>query len=36
MQIYGTGKIAHDNVSWRKWKALLVIIISFNWTLVLL
>ena len=29
MQIYGTGKIAHDNVSWRKWKALLVIIISF-------
>ena len=29
MQIYGTGKIAHDNESWRKWKALLVIIISF-------
>lgn len=29
MQIYGDGKIAHDDKSWRKWKALLVLIISF-------
>ncbi|MCX6751738.1 MAG: hypothetical protein NT161_03190 [Candidatus Nomurabacteria bacterium] len=29
IQIYGQGKIAHDDKSWRKWKALLVIIISF-------
>jgi len=29
IQIYGKGKIAHDDISWRKWKALLVIIISF-------
>ena len=28
IQIYGQGKIAHDDKSWRKWKALLVIIIS--------
>lgn len=29
IQIYGKGKFAHDDKSWRKWKALLVIIISF-------
>lgn len=29
IQIYGKGKIAHDDVSWRKWKASLVIFISF-------
>ena len=29
MQIYGKGKIAHDDKSWRKWKAFLVICISF-------
>ncbi|PIZ86463.1 hypothetical protein CO033_02100 [Candidatus Nomurabacteria bacterium CG_4_9_14_0_2_um_filter_32_10] len=29
IQIYGKGKIAHDDVSWRKWKVLLVAYISF-------
>ncbi len=29
IQIYGEGKIARDDASWRKWKALLVIFISF-------
>ncbi len=29
MQIYGDGKIAHDDLSWRKWKALLIVFISF-------
>lgn len=29
IQIYGKGKIAHDDVSWRKWKVILVICISF-------
>jgi len=29
VQIYGKGKIAYDDKSWRMWKALLVIIISF-------
>jgi len=29
MLIYGKGKIAHDDVSWRKWKAFLVLLISF-------
>lgn len=29
IQIYGKGKIAHDDKSWRKWKALLVVLISF-------
>ena len=29
VQIYGKGKIAHDDKSWRKWKAFLVIFISF-------
>lgn len=29
MQIYGNGRIAHDDKSWRKWKALLVVFISF-------
>jgi len=29
IQIYGKGKIAHDDKSWRKWKALLVVFISF-------
>ncbi len=29
IQIYGKGKIAHDDKSWRKWKVLLVIFISF-------
>jgi len=29
VQIYGKGKIARDDISWRKWKALLVILISF-------
>lgn len=29
IQIYGKGKIAHDDVSWRKWKVLLVFFISF-------
>ena len=28
VQIYGKGKFAHDDKSWRKWKAFLVIIIS--------
>ncbi len=28
MLIYGSGKIAHDDKSWRKWKAFLVILIS--------
>ncbi len=28
IQIYGKGKIAQDDISWRKWKALLVIVIS--------
>ncbi len=29
VQIYGKGKIAHDDKSWRMWKALLVFFISF-------
>jgi phospho-N-acetylmuramoyl-pentapeptide-transferase len=29
IQIYGTGKFARDDKSWRKWKALLVTLISF-------
>ena len=29
IQIYGKGKIAHDDVSWRKWKVFLVVFISF-------
>jgi len=29
IQIYGTGKIAKDDKSWRKWKAFLVLFISF-------
>src|SRR3989339_1869997 len=29
IQIYGKGKIAHDDVSWRKWKVFLVLSISF-------
>jgi phospho-N-acetylmuramoyl-pentapeptide-transferase len=29
VQIYGTGKIAHDDKSWRIWKVVLVTIISF-------
>jgi phospho-N-acetylmuramoyl-pentapeptide-transferase len=29
MQIYGDGKIAHDDKSWRKWKASFVFFISF-------
>jgi phospho-N-acetylmuramoyl-pentapeptide-transferase len=29
IQIYGTGKIARDDKSWRKWKAFLVIFVSF-------
>ena len=28
IQIYGTGKFAHDDKSWRKWKAFLVSLIS--------
>ncbi len=28
IQIYGTGKFAQDDVSWRKWKATLVALIS--------
>ncbi len=28
IQIYGKGKFAHDDVSWRKWKACLVALIS--------
>jgi len=28
IQIYGKGKFAKDDVSWRKWKALLVVFIS--------
>ncbi len=28
IQVYGSGKIAHDDTSWRKWKALLVFLIS--------
>lgn len=29
LQIYGTGKFAHDDTSWRKWKAFFVFFISF-------
>ncbi|KKR42930.1 hypothetical protein A2356_02120 [Candidatus Nomurabacteria bacterium RIFOXYB1_FULL_39_16] len=29
IQIYGNGKFARDDKSWRKWKAFLVIVISF-------
>ncbi|MFA4975183.1 MAG: hypothetical protein WC839_01290 [Candidatus Paceibacterota bacterium] len=29
IQIYGKGKIAHDDKSWRKWKVFLVFCISF-------
>jgi phospho-N-acetylmuramoyl-pentapeptide-transferase len=29
VQIYGKGKTAHDDASWRKWKILLVVCISF-------
>jgi phospho-N-acetylmuramoyl-pentapeptide-transferase len=29
IQIYGDGKTAHDDKSWRKWKALLVVLVSF-------
>jgi len=29
MQIYGTGKFAHDDKSWRVWKVFLVTLISF-------
>ncbi|MDR3519346.1 MAG: hypothetical protein P4L63_00440 [Candidatus Pacebacteria bacterium] len=29
MQIYGTGKFAHDDKAWRKWKVFLVTSISF-------
>ena len=29
IQIYGKGKIAHDDVSWRKWRVFLVLSISF-------
>ena len=30
VQIYGKGKLARDDVSWRKWKAFLVAVISFS------
>lgn len=29
LQIYGSGRFARDDKSWRKWKAFLVIVISF-------
>ena len=29
IQIYGTGKFARDDKSWRKWKAFLIALISF-------
>jgi phospho-N-acetylmuramoyl-pentapeptide-transferase len=29
IQIYGTGKFARDDKSWRKWKAFLVLTVSF-------
>ena len=29
IQIYGNGKFARDDKSWRKWKALLVTVVSF-------
>lgn len=29
IQIYGDGKFAHDDIKWRKWKAILVIFVSF-------
>ncbi len=29
IQIYGKGKIAHDDSSWRKWKAFSVIFVAF-------
>lgn len=29
IQVYGSGKIARDDKSWRKWKAFLVALISF-------
>jgi len=29
IQIYFSGKIAHDDISWRKWKIFLVTVISF-------
>lgn len=28
IQIYGTGKIAKDDKSWRKWKAFLIVVVS--------
>ncbi|MEK7564069.1 MAG: hypothetical protein AAB510_00670 [Patescibacteria group bacterium] len=28
IQIYGTGKFAHDDISWRKWKIFLITFIS--------
>ena len=29
IQIYGKGKFAHDDSSWRKWKVLMIFILSF-------
>jgi phospho-N-acetylmuramoyl-pentapeptide-transferase len=29
IQIYGYGKFAHDDIKWRRWKAILVIVISY-------
>jgi phospho-N-acetylmuramoyl-pentapeptide-transferase len=29
IQIYGNGKFAHDDKSWRKWKAILVTFVAF-------
>jgi len=29
IQIFGHGKIAHDDISWRKWKAFLIALVSF-------
>jgi phospho-N-acetylmuramoyl-pentapeptide-transferase len=29
VQIYGTGKFARDDKSWRQWKAFLVVLVSF-------
>jgi phospho-N-acetylmuramoyl-pentapeptide-transferase len=29
IQIYGNGSFAHDDASWRKWKAFLVTLVSF-------
>ncbi|HNW71726.1 MAG TPA: hypothetical protein PKZ36_00035 [Candidatus Paceibacterota bacterium] len=29
IQIYGNGKLAHDDKNWRKWKILIILIVSY-------